>query len=48
MEAREDRHTYQDLVRQVGEGNLVFVKYARVPGDQVKAFVSRWNGLLGH
>lgn len=47
VESREDRHTYQELVRQVGAGNLVFVKYTHVADDQVKAFVSRWNGLLG-
>ncbi|GAA2143891.1 ABC transporter substrate-binding protein [Actinomadura napierensis] len=48
VETRKDRHTYQELVSKVGESNVIFARYAEVPGAEVNAFVSRWNGLLGH
>ena len=47
IEATQGRHTYQELVKKVGEANVINVPYAKVPDDEVKAFTSRWNGLLG-
>ena len=31
----------------VGEANVIDVPYVQVPEDQVTAFTSRWDGLLG-
>ena len=47
IEAADGRHTYQELVAAVGEANVIDVPYVQVPEDQVKAFTSRWDGLLG-
>ena len=47
VEATDGRHTYQELVEAVGEENVIDVPYVQVPEDQVKAFTSRWDGLLG-
>ena len=47
IEATDGRHTYQELVKKVGEDNVINVKYAKVPEDEVKAFTTRWDGLLG-
>jgi iron(III) transport system substrate-binding protein len=47
IEATEGRHTYQELVKKVGEANVIDVKYTKVPEDEVKAFTTRWDGLLG-
>ncbi|GAA0977607.1 ABC transporter substrate-binding protein [Acrocarpospora macrocephala] len=40
-------HTYQELVASVGEANVIVADYTKVPDDQVKTFVEKWNGLLG-
>jgi iron(III) transport system substrate-binding protein len=47
IEATDGRHTYQELVKAVGQDNVIDVPYVTVPEDQVEAFTSRWNGLLG-
>ncbi|MEU0479792.1 extracellular solute-binding protein [Streptosporangium sp. NPDC006013] len=47
IEAGAGRHTYQELVKSVGEANVILAKYTKVPDDQVKAFTAKWNGLLG-
>ncbi|MDV3123943.1 extracellular solute-binding protein [Mycobacterium sp. 21AC1] len=47
IEATDGRHTYQELVQAVGEANVIDVPYVMVPQDQVKAFTTRWDGLLG-
>jgi iron(III) transport system substrate-binding protein len=47
IEATDGRHTYQELVKAVGEKNVIEVKYTKVPEDEVKAFTKRWDGLLG-
>lgn len=47
IEAKDGRHTYQELVQTVGESNVIDVPYVTVPEDQVKAFTTRWDGLLG-
>jgi iron(III) transport system substrate-binding protein len=47
IEAKDGRHTYQELVQTVGESNVIDVPYVTVPEDQVRAFTSRWDGLLG-
>jgi iron(III) transport system substrate-binding protein len=47
IEATDGRHTYQELVKEVGEANVINVKYTKVPEDKVTAFTSRWDGLLG-
>ncbi|MGH3638224.1 MAG: ABC transporter substrate-binding protein [Mycobacterium sp.] len=47
IEATDGRHTYQELVKAVGQDNVIDVPYVTVPEDQVKAFTERWDGLLG-
>ncbi|MBM6402145.1 ABC transporter substrate-binding protein [Phycicoccus sonneratiae] len=47
IEATDGRHTYQELVKKVGEDNVINVEYTKVPEDEVKAFTTRWDGLLG-
>jgi iron(III) transport system substrate-binding protein len=47
IEATDGRHTYQELVKAVGAKNVIDVKYAKVPDSEVKAFTTRWDGLLG-
>jgi iron(III) transport system substrate-binding protein len=47
IEATDGRHTYQELVKAVGQENVIGVPYVTVPEDQVDAFTKRWNGLLG-
>ncbi|MET9685428.1 ABC transporter substrate-binding protein [Streptomyces coeruleorubidus] len=47
IEATDGRHTYQELVKAVGRKNVIDVKYTKVPDAQVKAFTTRWDGLLG-
>jgi iron(III) transport system substrate-binding protein len=47
IEATDGRHTYQELVKAVGQENVIDVPYVTVPEDQVDAFTKRWNGLLG-
>ncbi|MFJ8716155.1 ABC transporter substrate-binding protein [Streptomyces violaceus] len=47
IEATDGRHTYQELVKAVGTKNVIDVKYAKVPDAEVKAFTTRWDGLLG-
>jgi iron(III) transport system substrate-binding protein len=47
IEATDGRHTYQELVKAVGQDNVIDVPYVTVPEDQVKAFTGRWDGLLG-
>ncbi|MBN6038247.1 ABC transporter substrate-binding protein [Amycolatopsis sp. 195334CR] len=39
--------THQEVVDAVGAENVVVAKYELTPEDEVKAFVDRWNGLLG-
>ncbi|MEU7860436.1 extracellular solute-binding protein [Nonomuraea sp. NPDC049141] len=46
--ASDGLHTYQELVKSVGEANVILPKYTKVPDDQVKSFTAKWNGLLGH
>ncbi|OZM78853.1 ABC transporter substrate-binding protein [Pseudonocardia sp. MH-G8] len=38
--------TYQEIVDQVGEQNVVIADYALTPEEEVTAFVGRWDGLL--
>ncbi|GAA2212242.1 ABC transporter substrate-binding protein [Nonomuraea monospora] len=40
-------HTYQELVKAVGEQNVILAAYEKVPDTEVKAFTDKWNGLLG-
>ncbi|MER6008912.1 hypothetical protein ABT120_61005 [Nonomuraea angiospora] len=40
-------HTYQELVKAVGQANIILAKYAKVPDAEVKSFTGKWNGLLG-
>ncbi|WP_026405191.1 ABC transporter substrate-binding protein [Actinomadura rifamycini] len=40
------RHTYQELVGEVGAGNVIVTEYAEVAEGEVDAFLGRWNGLL--
>ncbi|MFJ5840450.1 ABC transporter substrate-binding protein [Streptomyces shenzhenensis] len=47
IEATEGRHTYQELIKAVGKSNVIDAKYTKVPDAEVKAFTTRWNGLLG-
>ncbi|WP_245723572.1 ABC transporter substrate-binding protein [Paramicrobacterium humi] len=43
----EGRHTYQEVVDAVGEDAIIRVPYKVTSDDDVKAFVDRWDGLLG-
>ncbi|WP_433516632.1 ABC transporter substrate-binding protein [Nonomuraea sp. CA-143628] len=45
--AGDGLHTYQELVKSVGEANVIVAKYAKVPDAQVKSFTAKWNGPLG-
>ena len=47
VKAAPGLHTYQEVIDKVGEKNVIPVKYSLVPDDQVKAFTTRWDGLLG-
>ena len=47
VEAAEGLHTYQEVVDEVGEENVILAPYVLVPEDEVNAFVSKWDGLLG-
>ena len=47
LEATDGRHTYQELVKEVGAKNVIDVKYTKVPDAEVKAFTTRWDGLPG-
>jgi iron(III) transport system substrate-binding protein len=47
IEATDGRHTYQELVKAVGQDNVIDVPYVTVPEGQVDSFTARWNGLLG-
>ena len=40
-------HTYQELVGDVGEQNIIQVKYDALSDDEVNSFVDKWNGLMG-
>jgi iron(III) transport system substrate-binding protein len=40
-------HTYQELVDEVGEDNIFFVKYEAVPDAEVDEFLTRFNDLVG-
>ncbi|MEU6644033.1 ABC transporter substrate-binding protein [Saccharomonospora sp. NPDC046836] len=42
----EGSRTYADLVKEVGEDNVIFARYEAVPEAEVTKFVDRWNGLL--
>ena len=44
--AAEGLHTYQEIVDEVGEENVIFAGYELVPEPDVAEFVSRWDGLL--
>ena len=44
--AAEGLHTYQEIVDEVGEENVIFAEYELVPEPEVAEFVSRWDGLL--
>lgn len=39
-------HTYQELVGDVGEKNIIQVKYDALSDDEVNSFVDKWNGLM--
>ncbi|HWT34129.1 MAG TPA: ABC transporter substrate-binding protein [Microbacterium sp.] len=41
------RHTYQEIVDQVGEKAIIRVPYKVTTDAEVKAFTDKWNGLLG-
>lgn len=45
--AGEGEHTYQDLVKQVGQQNVIVAKYEEVPDPEVRSFVAKWNSLVG-
>lgn len=47
VKAAPGLHTYQEVVDKVGQQNVIPVKYTLVPDAQVKAFTTRWDGLLG-
>jgi iron(III) transport system substrate-binding protein len=47
IEATDGRHTYQELVKAVGQDNVIDVPYVTVPEGQVQEFTQRWDGLLG-
>ena len=47
VEAAEGLHTYQEVIDEVGEENVILAPYDLVPEDQVNEFVSKWDGLLG-
>lgn len=38
--------TYQDVVAEVGEDNIIVAPYETVPADKVKEFTDRWQSLL--
>ncbi|MFF5986610.1 ABC transporter substrate-binding protein [Prauserella flavalba] len=42
----EGSRTYADLLADVGEENVIFAAYERIPEDEVARFTDRWNGLL--
>jgi iron(III) transport system substrate-binding protein len=46
-EAEDPSRTYAGLEEAVGKDNVIFVDYKEVPQDDVNAFISKWNGLLG-
>lgn len=39
--------TYQEVVDQVGQQNVIVAKYELTPENEVEEFVGRWDGLLG-
>ncbi|WP_027930212.1 ABC transporter substrate-binding protein [Amycolatopsis thermoflava] len=39
--------TYQEVVDQVGQQNVIVAKYELTPEQEVEEFVGRWDGLLG-
>ncbi|MGR6919866.1 ABC transporter substrate-binding protein [[Actinomadura] parvosata] len=45
--AADGLHTYQELVKAVGQDNVILAKYEKVPDAEVKSFTDKWNGLLG-
>ncbi|MGW3353602.1 ABC transporter substrate-binding protein [Nonomuraea rubra] len=45
--AADGLHTYQELVKAVGQDNVIVAKYEKVPDAEVKSFTDKWNGLLG-
>lgn len=42
----DSSRTYADLVKEVGEENVIFARYELVPETEVTAFTDKWNGLL--
>ncbi|RSM68250.1 ABC transporter substrate-binding protein [Actinoplanes sp. ATCC 53533] len=46
VQKAEGLHTYQEVVDQVGQDEVIQAKYQLVPDADVQQFVSRWNGLL--
>lgn len=46
VEAAEGRHTYQELVDDVGEDQVIIAEYTLIPEADVTSFTERWNGLL--
>jgi iron(III) transport system substrate-binding protein len=41
-------HTYQELVSEIGEDNVIFVKYEKVSDADIKTFQDRFNKLVGN
>jgi len=46
VESAEGLHTYQDLVADVGEDQVILADYALIPQAEVDAFTDKWNGLI--
>lgn len=46
VQAAPGLHTYQEIVADVGEQNVIHVPYALLPEQQVQQFTQRWDGLL--
>lgn len=47
IQVDDPKRTYQGLVDEVGEDNVILSKYEDVPKADQTAFVKRWNSLLG-
>jgi iron(III) transport system substrate-binding protein len=40
-------HTYQELVKEVGEDKVIFAEYAKVSDAEVDEFLNRFYDLVG-
>jgi iron(III) transport system substrate-binding protein len=46
VQSVELAYTYQDVIDEVGEDNVILAPYEAVPEADVEAFTTRWNSLL--